>query len=64
MIAGVGRRVLSAMLRVRRPGVDSAIYALEGMGSIRNKRGRIEVVNRKRLLELAGDAYQVTRGRV
>ena len=51
---------LSAMLGVRRPGVTSATHALEGMGSIRNRRGRIEVVNREMLLELAGDAYQVT----
>ncbi len=29
------------------------------MGSIRNRRGRIEVVRRDNLLELAGDAYQV-----
>ena len=51
---------LSTMLGVRRPGVTSATHALEGTGSIRNKRGRIEVLNREKLLELAGDAYQVT----
>ena len=50
---------LATMLGVRRPGVTSATHALEGMGSIRNKRGRIEVRNREMLLELAGDAYQV-----
>ena len=31
------------------------------MGSVRNKRGGIEVVDRDKLLELAGDAYQMTR---
>ncbi|WP_237479325.1 Crp/Fnr family transcriptional regulator [Lichenibacterium dinghuense] len=50
---------LAAMLGVRRPSVTSATHALEGMGSIRNKRGRIEVRNRAKLVELAGDAYQV-----
>ena len=50
---------LSTMLGVRRPGVTTATHALEGMGSIRNRRGRIEVLDREKLLELAGDAYQV-----
>lgn len=50
---------LAAMLGTRRPGVTSATHALEGMGSIRNKRGHIEVRNREMLLALAGDAYQV-----
>ena len=50
---------LATMLGVRRPGVTSATHALEGMGSIRAKRGRITVRNREMLLELAGDAYQV-----
>ncbi len=49
---------LATMLGVRRPGVTSATHALEGMGSIRNRRGRIEVLDRDKLLELAGDAYQ------
>ena len=50
---------LATMLGVRRPGVTTATHALEGMGSIRNKRGRIEVLDREKLLELAGDSYQV-----
>ncbi len=50
---------LAAMLGVRRPGVTGATHSLEAMGSIRNRRGRIEVVRRDNLLELAGDAYQV-----
>ena len=50
---------LSTMLGVRRPGVTTATHALEGSGSIRAKRGRIKVVSRDKLLELAGDAYQV-----
>ena len=50
---------LSMMLGVRRAGVTTATHALEGMGSIRTRRGRIEVMDRDKLLELAGDAYQV-----
>ena len=50
---------LAAMLGVRRPGVTTATHALEGIGSIRAKRGRITVRDREKLLELAGDAYQV-----
>ena len=50
---------LSVMLGVRRAGVTTATHVLEGMGSIRTRRGRIEIVDREKLLELAGDAYQV-----
>ena len=50
---------LSSMLGARRPVVTAATHTLEGMGSIRNRRGRIEVRDREKLLELAGDAYQV-----
>ena len=50
---------IAMMLGVRRPGVTTATHALEGMGSIRAKRGRITVRDREKLLELAGDAYQV-----
>ena len=50
---------LSVMLGVRRAGVTTATHVLEGMGSIRTRRGRIEVMDRDKLLELAGDAYQV-----
>ena len=49
---------LSMMLGVRRPGVTTATHVLEGTGSIRAKRGRIEIRDREKLVELAGDAYQ------
>ena len=52
---------LSVMLGVRRPGVTIATHALEGMGSIRNTRGRIVVRSREKLLELAGDSYEVAQ---
>ena len=47
------------MLGVRRPGVTTALHVLEGTGLIRNKRALIEVRDREKLLDLAGDAYQV-----
>ncbi len=50
---------LSAMLGVRRPGVTVATHVLEGTGAIRATRGRIEVRDREKLLELAGDSYVV-----
>lgn len=48
---------LSLMLGVRRPGVTTATHVLEGGGLILAKRGRITVLDREKLLELAGDAY-------
>lgn len=48
---------LSAMLGVRRPGVTVASHVLEGTGAIRNKRGHIEIRDRDKLLDLAGDGY-------
>ena len=50
---------LSTMLGVRRPGVTSVIHNLEGMGSIRNTRGCIKVRSREKLLEMAGESYQI-----
>ena len=50
---------LASMLGVRRPGVTTATHVLEGTGLIRNTRGRIEVRNREKLIDLAGDSYQV-----
>ena len=49
---------LSAMLGVRRPGVTVATHVLEGTGAIRARRGRIEIRDRDKLLELAGDSYR------
>lgn len=48
---------LSMMLGVRRPGVTTATHVLEGAGMIRALRGRIVVLNREKLEDMAGDAY-------
>lgn len=50
---------LSVMLGVRRPGVTVATHALEAMGAILNRRGRIIVQDRDMLKDIAGDAYQL-----
>src|SRR3954471_17799138 len=50
---------LSMMLGVRRPGVTLAVQMLEGGGLIRATRGRIRVLDRTKLEEVADDAYGV-----
>ncbi|MGX9981764.1 Crp/Fnr family transcriptional regulator [Methylobacterium fujisawaense] len=50
---------LSTMLGSRRPSVTVAMQMLEGVGAIRAKRGRITVLDRDKLRDLAGDSYQV-----
>jgi CRP-like cAMP-binding protein len=55
---------LSVMLGVRRPGVTLAIQTLEGMGMIKNSRGRILLRNRKLLDEFAAKALLVDGGSV
>ena len=48
---------LSMMLGVRRPGVTTAMHILEGMGAIQARRARITILDRDRLVELAGGSY-------
>lgn len=48
---------LAVMLCVRRPGVTVATHVLEGNHAIRARRGRITIVDRQKLIELAGDSY-------
>jgi CRP-like cAMP-binding protein len=49
--------VLSKMLGVRRPTVTTATHILEGAGMIRAQRGRITVIDRAKLEDLAGAIY-------
>ncbi len=53
---------LATMLGVRRPSVTVATHVLEGMAAIQSRRGHIIVLDREKLKEIAGDAYQVTEG--
>lgn len=48
---------LSTMLAVRRAGITIALQEIEGLGMIRTKRGLITVLNREKLIDLAGDSY-------
>ncbi len=48
---------LSMMLGVRRSGVTTSIHIMEGAGMIQAKRGRIIVLDRDKLVDLAGDTY-------
>ncbi len=52
---------LAVMLGVRRAGVTVALGALQQAGLIRNVRGRIEVLDRARLMAAACGCYAVTR---
>ena len=48
---------LAVMLGVRRSGATLAVQTLEGNGLIKARRGRITVVNREALVELANGSY-------
>lgn len=48
---------VAMMLGARRPSVTSALRALEAAGGIRARRGAVEIVERPRLLAIAGEAY-------
>ncbi len=48
---------LSIMLGVRRASVTDAIHMLEGEKLIRARRSNIEIRDRTRLIEIAGEAY-------
>lgn len=53
----VTHEFLAMMLGVRRPGVTVATHVLEGNHLIRARRGRITILDRERLVELANDSY-------
>jgi CRP-like cAMP-binding protein len=50
---------LALMLGVHRPGVTVAIHSLEGRKLIRGERGRISIIDRAGLQQLAGASYGV-----
>ena len=56
----VTHEFLSMMLGVHRSGVTLALQNLEGAGRIRAKRGRIQVLGRDRLIEIASGSYGTT----
>ena len=48
---------MAHMLAVRRAGVTVTLHTLEGTGAIRSTRGVVTILDRARLLEIAGDSY-------
>lgn len=48
---------MSMMVAAQRTGVTLTLHILEGAGAIRAQRGRVTILNRDRLEELAGDTY-------
>ncbi|WP_419826312.1 Crp/Fnr family transcriptional regulator [Sphingomonas sp.] len=50
---------MGMMISADRSGVTVTLHILEGAGMIRSKRGRVIILNREKLEELAGDSYGV-----
>ena len=48
---------MGMMIAAQRSGVTVTLHILEGAGMIRSKRGRVIMVDRPKLEELAGDGY-------
>ena len=48
---------MAQMLAVRRSGVTVTLHTLEGTGAIRSTRGVVTILDRARLMEIAGDSY-------
>ena len=48
---------LSLMLGIRRSGVTEALHVLEGVQTVKTGRGRIHLLDRERLEDIAGGCY-------
>jgi CRP-like cAMP-binding protein len=48
---------MAMMISAQRSGVTIALHSLEGAGMIRSKRGCVTILDREKLMELAGDSY-------
>lgn len=48
---------MGMMIAAERSGVTVSLHVLEGAGMIRSKRGRVIILDRHKLEELAGDGY-------
>ena len=48
---------MAMMIGAQRSGVTVALHILEGTGMIRSKRGRVVILDREKLEDLAGDSY-------
>lgn len=59
-VVAMTHEFLSLMLNVRRAGVTTSVQALERAGLVVGRRGAIEIIDRARLEDFAGDAYIVS----
>ena len=48
---------MAMMIAAERSGVTVSLHVLEGAGMIRSTRGRVRILDRHKLEELAGDGY-------
>ncbi|MCJ2106029.1 Crp/Fnr family transcriptional regulator [Methylobacterium sp. E-041] len=53
----VTQEFMSLMLGVERPGVTMAMKVLEKDGLVGKRRGHVQIIDRERLLDVAGDGY-------
>jgi CRP-like cAMP-binding protein len=53
---------MAMMIAAQRSGVTVTLHVLEGIGAIRSKRGRVVILDREKLEDLAGDAYGEPEG--
>jgi CRP-like cAMP-binding protein len=53
---------MAMMIACQRSGVTVTLHVLEGIGAIRSKRGRVIILNREKLEDLAGDAFGEPEG--
>ena len=50
---------MGMMIAAQRSGVTVTLHILEGAGMIRSKRGRVVILDRAKLRDLAGEGYGV-----
>ncbi len=48
---------MAMMIAAQRSGVTVTLHFLEGAGMIRSRRGRVIILDREKLEDIAGDAY-------
>ena len=53
---------MAMMIASQRSGVTVTLHVLEGIGAIRSKRGRVIILDRDKLEDLAGDAFGEPEG--
>ena len=57
------QELISRMIGTRRPHVSTAVNSLHNTGLIRNRRGKIDILDREGLMKIACDCYQAAKKR-